>query len=249
MQLVRSLKFGIVAGVVAGLVLGVLLFVLQEPLIDRAICYEQTGGPTCTIQDEMIPRVYQKLVLVLASPLIGLALGIFFALAYGSFYPYLPVRTNRSKGMVLALMGYLLYPLLPSLRLLPLPPGVENTLSADDRGLWYGLMVLGGILALGLGFALYHLLVRRDGSKRGHVRAGILSLVVMVVIAAIPVLFFPGTTLSGNSTADPGLILQYQVVTILVEGVFWFTLGYIFSTLWTRAETARPAPMAADAPV
>ncbi len=248
MQLTKSLKFGIIAGLAAGLVLGAILFFLQEPLIDRAQCYENPNSSTCTGPDQMVPRIVQKIALLLSEPLVGLALGILFALAFGSFYPYLPGQTTRAKALFLAAMGYLVFPLLPSIRLAPLPPGVENSLSADDRNLWYGLIALGGLVALGLGFALYHLIVRRDGSRAGHMKAGVLSLVIMVIIATIPVALFPGTSLSGNTLVDPNLILQFQIVTLAAEGVFWVLLGLIFSTLWTRAETTRATPMAADAP-
>ncbi len=236
MELGRSLKYGVLAGLAAGLILGILLFVFQEPLIDRAICYEQTGGPTCAVQDEMVPRVYQKLVLVAGLPIVGLGFGLFFALIYGSFHPYLPGRTTRAKVLVLALLAWIVFPLLPSIRLPPLPPGVANTMGPNERGMWFGLIALGGALGIGLGFALYHLLVRRDASKRGHMKAGIAALAVMAIVAAIPILLFPGTVLSGASLVEPSLILRYQVTTIVADGIMWLVLGYVYSYLRTRAE-------------
>ncbi len=240
MELGKSLKYGALVGLAAGLIWGILLFVFQEPIIDRATCYEQTGGPSCAIQDEMVPRVYQKLVIVAGLPILGLGFGLFFALLYGSFYPYLPGRNTRDKALVLALLAWIVFPILPSTRLAPLPPGVANTMGPNERDLWFGLIALGGALGIGLGFALYHLMVRRDGTRRGRLVAGISSMVVMAVVAALPILLFPGTVLSGESLAEPGLIQGFQVTTILAYGAMWFALGSLYSYLRSRAEHPEP---------
>jgi predicted cobalt transporter CbtA len=239
MELGRALKSGALAGLAAGLLLGVLLFALQEPLIDKSICYEQGQLPGCAIEEGEVTRANQKIVLVAASPLVGMALGFFFALVFGAARPYLPGRSPRAKALLLSLISFVVYPLAPSLRLPPLSPGVANELPTEVRNLWYALIMLGAAGAIALGFILYHLAVRRDPSPRGHMKAGIASLILMVMVAAIPILLYPGSQFQGAVLEEePGFLAQYQAVTLGSLAVFWFALGFLFSTLWARGETA-----------
>jgi predicted cobalt transporter CbtA len=239
MELARVLRTGILAGAAAGLIMGLLFLALQEPLIDRAICYEQEQPPDCMPEEGEVLRVHQKIVLVAASPLFGLALGAFFALVYASFHPYLPGKTSRQKSMLLALLAFLVFPLLPALRLPPFPPGVENTMPTDLRDLWYALIMLGGVGGMGLALVVNRLLVRRDASPRGRLGAGIVSVAVMLAVAAIPILLFPGSEFTGNVLLEePSLLPRYQAISVGSIGAFWLSLGFLFSSLWTRAELA-----------
>ncbi len=102
MQWTKYLTYCIVAGVIAGIAFGLIVTFIMEPLIRTAICYEQTDQPTCTIEEGMVLRADQELVAFAASPVIGLALGLLFALIYAGFHPYIPGRTTRTKALVLA---------------------------------------------------------------------------------------------------------------------------------------------------
>lgn len=239
MRLTRALMLGVIAGAIAGTALGVYYTFAAEPLIDRAICYEQTGQPECTIEEGEVARVYQRIVLFLGSPLLGVALGALFALIYSGFHPYLPGRTTRGKAIGLALIGFFLFPLLPSTRLPPLPPGVANTVATPERDLWYALIVIGGLAGVVAGLALYKY-IARDGATSRKVAGGIGSLLLVAGISSIAPLLYGGSTLEGSALSDPDLLLQFRIVSVAGMALLWLVLGSAFARLRGRSETPLP---------
>ncbi len=238
MQWTKYLTYCIVAGVIAGIAFGLIVTFIMEPLIRTAICYEQTDQPTCTIEEGMVLRADQELVAFAASPVIGLALGLLFALIYAGFHPYIPGRTTRTKALVLASLAFLTVPAIPSIAMPPLPPGVANSLPTAERDMWYGIIALGAVLGFSFGLAVYNLLSRR-GFRRGSAAGA--ALLIMFVAPAIPLVLYPGSTASGTALSDPTLGPTFQALSLTAQAILWAVLALVFSFLWSRAEGSKQA--------
>lgn len=242
MRVGRTVTSGALAGLVGGLLLGILLFFLAEPIIDAAICYEQGTLPGCLQEAGPVPRDQQRVALLWANPVVGLVVGSLFALVYGAVYPYLPGKSARVKSLILAVMGFYILPFLPNVALPPLPPGLsiggqEPDASAGARLLWYAILFATAVVALLVGFAVYHLLVRRNPSRRTHMVAGPLSLALIAGISAIPLAFFPfGAFRPGGAAGLLALLPSYTAISVGSWLAYWVVLALVFGHLWTRAE-------------
>src|SRR4029453_7053585 len=90
------LRRGLLAGLVAGLVSGVYLLLVGEPVIDQAIRL-QAAAPGGAPAGEVFSRGTQRLGLVGAATLYGLAVGGVFAILYQLLEPRMAAGAARGK--------------------------------------------------------------------------------------------------------------------------------------------------------
>ncbi len=229
MTILRALKVGLAAGLVAGVVLGAYILLVMGPLIDEAEAFEGEENP--------VSLELRRATAFGGAVLIGVLIGIPLALVFPLAESLLPWRSVVWKALVLGLLAYLIFSLLPILNVPTNPPGVETNLSVEEREFWYvGTMIsaLGGVLA---GFGLYYILTPRTKSAtaRKFLLGG--SLLVVATLWTLPFLLRPRIErISG--VIPSGLIETFYYLTVLEWAVFWVVLSTALALLWPRFRAA-----------
>ena len=227
----RSLVLrGAFAGALAGLLTSVAAYVVVEPVLDRAIELEGGGeGP--------ISRQAQKLLgLPIGMLLVGLSLGLLFALAY-RLMPSVSDAWSRSLG--LALGGFLALALVPQLRYPANPPGVGDPETITGRTSSYLLAVALGVAVITAGYWALRALAGKG--IRPSVRQPLVVLAGLLVVAA-GYLLLPD---SGDAIDAPAaLVWDFRIRSLGVLALLYACLGAIFGLLTERVERAdRTAPV------
>jgi hypothetical protein len=164
------LRRGLLAGLIAGLVSGVYLLLVGEPVIDQAIRLEAaaSGGAPAV---EVFSRGTQRLGLVGATVLYGLAVGGVFAIIHRLLEPRMAAGTAWDKAVRLAAAGFGTLFLVPFLEYPSNPPGVGDPATAGTRTrLYLAAIALSAVISLLAWLAarrLAELGVERWGGPRG----------------------------------------------------------------------------------
>lgn len=252
------LRRGLLAGGLAGLVTGLFSLLLAEPLMDRAIRLEEEraqgsghqhgseGGGHAHEAEELFSRGTQHFGLLVTALVVGLALGVFFAVTYALVHRASPQDRPWPRALALAGAGFLALSLLPGLRYPANPPGVGDGNTVSDRqGLWVAALVI-GVLGLLLAWQLHRRLADRPDPVRQLTAAG-------AVVATLAALFL----LPGNPDSVPvpaPLLWDFRVLSLASHAVMWGALGVAFGVLGLRAAAgargaARPADQVRPDPV
>ncbi|UNS97194.1 CbtA family protein [Streptomyces tubbatahanensis] len=228
---------GLAAGGLAGLASGLFSLVLAEPLMDRAIRLEEQRSATEAAghaghahshageAEELFSRGTQHLGLLVTAVVAGLAIGVFFTVAYALVHRAAPPGDGRGwqRSMGVAGAGLLALSLLPALRYPANPPGVGDGGTVTERqALWLAALVIGV-----LGMVLAHQVHLRLGrSGRGlPVRQ---SAAAAAVVATLAALFL----LPDNPDAVPvpaTLLWDFRVLSLGAHLVLWGVLGALFA--------------------
>jgi predicted cobalt transporter CbtA len=233
---------GLAAGGVAGLASGLFSLLLAEPVMDRAIRLEEKRsaaeaasahsghaghGNAAAQAEEVFSRGTQHLGLVVTAVVAGLAIGVFFTVAYALVHRSAPAPRNDSRAWQRALglagAGFLALSLLPALRYPANPPGVGDGGTVTERqGLWLAALVigvLGMVLAqqvhARLGQAGHGLPVRQPGAAAA-------------VVATLAALFL----LPDNPDPVPvsaTLLWDFRVLSLGGHAILWAVLGAAFA--------------------
>ncbi len=213
------------AGLLAGLVLGLFILLVLGPLIDQAEAMEGEENP--------VPVAERRAAAFGAALVIGIVVGIPFALVFPLISAILPWRSLLSKAWVHGLLALAVFSVLPLLAVPGTPPGVEISLDVAEAELWYVgtiLFALGGVLAA---FGLYYLLSRKARSPWGTRGSVGLSLSVGALLWILPFLLRPEIEIvPGN--VSPELIRTFYYLTLLEWTVFWLVLSTALGRLWPR---------------
>lgn len=197
-------------------------YVVVEPVLEGAIALEGGGeGP--------IGRQTQKLLgLPIGLLLIGLSLGLLFALAY-QLLPSTSDAWHRSLG--LALGGFLALALTPQLRYPANPPGVGDPDTITGRTSSYLLAVALGVAVVTTSYWALRTLARKG--IRPSVRQPLVVLAGVLVVTA-GYLLLPD---SGDPNDLPAsLVWDFRIRSLGVLALLYASLGTIFGLLTERAE-------------
>ncbi|PJE94082.1 hypothetical protein CUT44_27625 [Streptomyces carminius] len=239
------LRRGLAAGGPAGLAAGLFSLLLAEPLMDRAIAQEaerhahahDATGVTAH-HEELFSRGTQHFGLVVTAVVVGLALGVFFAVAYALLHRS-GALTERpwNRSLLLAGAGFTALSLLPGLRYPANPPGVGDGGTVQERQvLWLAALAV-GVLGMLLARQLHRRLADREAPVRQLAVAG-------VVVATGAALFL----LPGNPDpvpVDARLLWDFRMLSLASHAVLWAALGIAFGLLGLRAARAAGAGGAA----
>lgn len=213
---------GATAGGVAGLVSSAWSLVLVEPVLQRAIDLEGAA-------DGPVSRSVQRLVgLPAGTVLVGVALGLLFALAYRA----VPSGADPwTRSLALALGGFLALVLIPQLVYPASPPGVGSSATIGQRTDTYLAAVLLGTTVVLAGYVAL-----RDLARRG-VPAPVRQTAVMaaaVVIVAVGYALLPPSPDSVEAPAS--LVWQFRMLSIGGLAVLFAVLGAGFGALSVRVD-------------
>lgn len=222
----NGLGRGAIAGAVAGLLTSVVAYVWLEPVLRRAIALE---GPAAA------PAVSRETQTLLGMPigflLVGVALGLLFAVAYRVLPSDAP-PWRRSTG--LAAGAFVALALVPQLRYPANPPGVGDPETISGRTSSYLLAVaLGVAVVAGSYAALRHL---RERGAVPAVRQAAVS-VAGVLFLAVGYLLLPDNRDAVEAPA--ALVYDFRVRSLGLLALMYALLGGVFGVLTERADRTR----------
>ncbi|MCG5431444.1 CbtA family protein [Mycobacterium sp. MYCO198283] len=245
----RIIARGLVAGAVAGVLAFCFARIFVEPVIERAIAYEdgvtaaheaEHGGHEHGV--ELFTRGVQSTVgLGFGLLLFSLAMGALFAVAFAVLYGRLGGLGARGLSVVLAAGAFVSVYLVPFLKYPPNPPAVSLDETLRQRTLLYVLLtVLSVALAVG---ALW--LGRRLAPRLGAWNATLAGLGAYTAVIAALLLVLPtvdetpgplrderGTIVFDGFPADD--LYDFRLYSLGTQVVLWTAIGLVFAALSAR---------------
>ncbi|GAB2662576.1 CbtA family protein [Prescottella soli] len=253
MPLTGSLKTlllrGILAGLIAGLLTGAVAFALGEPHVAAAIAIEEsapasdataahehadpnatTGHSHSDSGEPLVSRDGQRVGLILATALAGVALGAIF----GVVAHYARQHTGMS-GPLLALglagAGWLAVEAVPFFKYPANPPAVGDPDTINQRTwLWLAALVL-GLAAVAAGAYVSKILA----SQPYWTLRVASSVVTFLVVVTVGYLLLPTVNEVGENFPAT-LLWQFRVSSMATQATLWLGLGLAFAFLTERAQ-------------
>jgi hypothetical protein len=250
----RFILRGFASGALGGLLAFAFARVLAEPLIQRAIDYEngrdaaegalrRAAGLAATAGDaELFSRGVQRNAgLGVGMVLFGVAMGGLLAVAYVLVARGMRPRVRaRTLALVIAAAGFAGVFLLPFLKYPADPPGIKHAESIHTRGLLYLALVSISLLSvLAAALAARRLQPRLGARKTTLVALVALAAWMAIVIGILPSLQPPQPLRDRTGTivypGFPGdLLYQFRLYAVLAQAILWGALGLAFGALAER---------------
>ncbi|MDT5065779.1 MAG: hypothetical protein QOK02_1934 [Mycobacterium sp.] len=253
---------GLLAGAVAGVLALVFAKIFLEPVIGRAIDFEDgttaaheametaAGGHSHADGGELFSRGVQSTVgmgfgVVVFSIAMSALFAVVFAVAYG--------RVGNVSARVLSVLvaaGMLISLwIVPACKYPPNPPATSDHATIFQRSLLYLLMV--GLSAILMVAAVYlaRQLSPRLGAWNATLVGGAAYLVaVLVVMSILPTISeTPGPIVDGAGTiVFPGFpavdMYEFRLYTFITQLIIWTTIGLVFAALISKVLDGRRNP-------
>ncbi|MET9130994.1 CbtA family protein [Streptomyces antibioticus] len=232
--LVRGMLAGLAAGVLALLV----AYFLGEPLVDRAIGFEEPHAPAHEHEVELVSRGLQSTAgLATGVLLYGVAFGGIAALAYcfalgrvGRFGP-------RATALLLSGVALVAVYVVPFLKYPANPPAVGDPDTIGKRTtLYFLMMVLSVLLAVAA-----TLLGKRLAPRLGNWYATVAAVAAFALAVGLAYAFLP---VVNEVPADfPATVLwRFRISALAMQATLWAGFGLFFGELAQRL--LRPTPKA-----
>ena len=223
------LRRGMAAGLLAGLLAGLFAYLVGEPLLDRAIAFEEASAGH-EHGEEVFSRTTQKVGLFFATGLFGTTVGGIFGLVFAFFRGRLAAEGDLKRSLYLTAALFAGAFAIPFLKYPANPPSVGDPSTIGARTAAYFTLVALSLLAV-LAAWLAARGLRERGmetpKRRAIVGAGLL-LVVSVLFLALP----PAASAEGFPS---GLLWGFRLSSFGTQLVFWAGLGALFGLLCERA--------------
>ena len=235
--MVRTLLVrGLLVGLLAGLVVFAFAWVFSEPLIDRAIGFEdhlhELAGDAP--EPELVSRAVQSTIGLLTGILVySCALGGIFALVFAYAQGRLGRTSPRGTAAILAAAAFVVLFLVPQLKYPANPPSIGDPDTIRERTALYFMMIAWSAMAAVGALLIAGRLLQRFGIWNAWLFGGLLYLVAVgVVMGVLPPVnevpeHFPAT-----------LLWQFRVVSLAGHLVLLATLGLVFGALTERPVSA-----------
>ena len=244
----RLIARGLLAGAVGSVLAFVFARVCAEPVIARAIAFED--GRTEAEQSQGVHEHGVELFTrgVQSGPglgfgvlLFGVAMGALFAVLFCVVYGRAGNVASRPLSVLLAAGAFIAVYLVPFVKYPPNPPAVGQSDTIGMRTGWYLLMVaVSVVLAIGA-----VLLARRLAGKLGAwngtlLAAGVYLATIAVVMVLLPTVDETPQPLRDASGAIsyPGfpadVLYEFRVLSLATQLVLWVTIGLVFAPLAER---------------
>jgi Probable cobalt transporter subunit (CbtA) len=261
----RLILRGFGAGALGGVLAFVFARLIAEPVIQRAIDYEngraaaagalrRAAGLAAAAPDpELFSRSVQRnLGLGVEVIVFGVAIGGLFAVAYVLVARDMRPRVQpRTLALLIAAAGFVGVFLAPFVKYPANPPGIGHAASIHARGLLYLAMVAISIASV----TAAALVARRLTVRLGRWNAAVLAAGGLVAVLAIVIVLLPsfaetphplrdrsGAIVFAGFPAD--VLYQFRLYAVAGQLVLWGTIGVAFGTLAERL-LARPARVGA----
>lgn len=249
----RSLGFGALGGVLTF----VFARIAVEPIIGRAIEYEEGRGAAQHAMDhaagmhdhshedmELFSRTVQENVgLFFGTLLFGLAMGALFAVVYTVAVGRLGNLSQRNLALVVSGGLFVALYATPFLKYPASPPVVGTPETIKERTGLYLLMVVVSVVAMVAAVGLSRKLAARYGNWVGNILAGKAYIIVTVLImVALPNVMQVPTPLTdaAGTIVFPGFpandLYLFRLYSFIAQALLWLTIGVGFASVIERRE-------------
>jgi hypothetical protein len=216
------LRRGVLAGLLAGLLAGTFAYFFGEPAIDRALLLEEDPGTF----NAVVSRPVQKLGLVAATALYGMAVGVIFALVFSRFRDRMDAGRDWGRSLRLSAALFAGFFFLPFLKYPSDPPGTGDTETLGYRTAAYLLaVVLCLLLLLVAWYSSRFLRARRVSAPVRQTAVGAGLIAALIVLFAL----LPPATDVGEFPG--GVLWDFRLSTLGTQIILWGGLGAFFGAL------------------
>jgi len=231
----------------------VLLLLVTEPRIDKAIAIEEAGeaghshGAEAAAHDhgEIVTRLQQQIGGVVTVILVGVLLGLAFAVVYARTRHRLPGVSETARSVSLAGLGFVAFALVPALLMPANPPAVGDPDNVDQRTLSYLLVIVLTILLIAAAFAVDTWLAERATApdRRWLAAVAVVGVGVLVMFTLVPRVV---TEIPGQVPAS--LIWEFRLSSLGQLAGLWMAMGLGNGVLLDRSLAAKGAGLAVTGP-
>lgn len=229
---------GALAGAIGGLLAFVFGRIMVEPIIGRAIDFEEARNaaehaahPGMAMEEtELFTRAVQQNVgLGAGLILFGIAMGALFAVAYCVAAPKLAQWTPRAVALAVAGSLFAGIYALPYLKYPPNPPVVGDPETIRERTGAYLLMVAICLALVAAAWVIGLAAVPRLGAYGAALAGGAVVLVGLVLACLI----LPATVATPEGF-DPDDLYWFRTYSFLAQAILWGAIGLIGAELLHR---------------
>ena len=244
----RLIARGLVAGAVAAVLAFLFARLFAEPVIGRAIAYEdgRTDAEDAHGVHEHGVELFTRGVqsnagLGFGVLIFGVAMGALFAALFCVVYGRVGSVGAQVLSIRLAAGAFVSVYLVPFVKYPPNPPAVGQSDTIGMRTGWYLVMVLASALLA----AAAVLLARRLSARFGGWNGRLIAAVVYVVVVAVVMALLPGVGETPEPLRDasgviiyPGfpadVLYEFRLLSLATQLLLWVTIGLIFAPLAAR---------------
>jgi predicted cobalt transporter CbtA len=242
----RIIARGLLAGAIGGVLAFLFARMLLEPVIDRAIAYEEEAAHALGAHEhgvELFTRgVQANIGMGFGVLAFSVAMGALFAVAYCVAYGRVGNISPRLLSVLLAGGMFLSLYVIPFLKYPASPPALSLDDTIQQRTLLYLLMVVLSAVLLVAAVALgRNLAARYGGWSATLIAAGSYAVAVAVVMLVLPSIH----ETPGDFPAD--VLYDFRLYSLGTQLVMWATIGLVFAPMVARVlgETRRAEPVSA----
>lgn len=240
MTLGKCVIRGVICGCLAGLAAGLFAYILVEPTIDRAVGLESAAraASSAATEPEVFSRPVQHLGLVVATTVLGAALGGLFGIVF--FVIFVTARGREGGSPWAASLGlggalFLGFYLVPFLRYPANPPGAGDPETINQRSLAHLVLTALGLLGVLAAWRLAAWLREKGVSRPIRQTWTVLAFLVFIILtyAVLP------------SDRDPvrvpaSLLWDFRLFSLATQAILWLGLAWSFG-LWSERAVSQPA--------
>jgi hypothetical protein len=224
---------GMIVGLIAGLLAFVFARIFGEPMVDRAIAFEdqmaQMAGEAA--EPEIVSRATQAgLGLFTGIMVYSAAIGGLFSLVFAFAYGRLGRLGPRGTAAILAIAGFTAVIAVPFIKYPANPPAVGNPETIGMRTELYFVMILASVVGMVLAFMLARNLAAKLGSWNGVIAAGIGFVVFIAIVQALlPTI----NEVPENFSAY--VLWNFRITSLGIQAILWTVLALLFGWAAERA--------------
>ena len=242
----RTIGHGAIAGTVAGVVGAAAQYWLVEPAIRAAIALEEAqakvteavdhthGAGHVHLDEGVVTRAQQVAFGALTTLVVGILVGIAFALVHRYLGPRTTGRGLPASAFALAGLGFVAFALAPAIVIPANPPAVGDPATVNTRTLIYlGTVLLAALLTR----AVVAVARAKSLSARQRVAA---ATVVSCAGLAILTWVVPGGSDAIADEVPAALIWDFRIASLTELALMWLFLAATLAWLSTPAQEREP---------
>jgi hypothetical protein len=220
-------------GALAGILIFAFAHTFGEPLVDRAIAFEEQAAQAAgeTPEPEIVSRATQAgLGLFTGIMVYATAVGGLFALVFAFVYGRVSPFGARGTAALLAIAAFIAISLVPDIKYPANPPAVGNPDTIGARTELFFVMIVASVAAMVVAVSLARRLAMRYGSWNGVIFAGI---AYIVFIGLVQYLLPAINEVPEQFSAI--VLWRFRITSLGMHAILWTTLGLAFGA-WAERD-------------
>ncbi|OBF40799.1 cobalt transporter [Mycobacterium sp. ACS1612] len=226
----RIIARGLLAGAVGGVLAFLFARTFVEPVITRALAYEESHSHGHDHGVELFTRgVQANIGMGFGVLAFSVAMGALYAVVYCVAYGRVGNLSPRGLSVVLAGGMFLSLYVIPFLKYPPNPPAVSLEETIRQRTLLYLLMVVLSAALLVAAVYLAHRLTAQFGQwSAALIAAGAYVVAIAVVMLVLPTI----DETPADFSAD--VLYEFRLYSLGTQFVMWAVIGLVFASMAHR---------------